>query len=46
MGHDPQLEADVRELKRLGARRKLLALPATTFIERAPKDATGTAETP
>ena len=46
MGHDPQLEADVRELKRLGARRKLLALPATTFIERAPKECYGNCRDP
>jgi len=46
MGHDPQLEADVRELKRLAARRKLLALPATTFIERAPKECYGNCRDP
>ena len=46
MGCDPQLEADRRELKRLGARRKLLALPATTFIERAPKDCYGDCRDP
>src|SRR4029077_10103386 len=46
MGHDPQLEADLRELKRLGARRKLLALRATTFIERAPKECYGDCRDP
>lgn len=46
MGYDSQLEADLRELKRLGARRKLLALPATTFIERAPKDCYGDCRDP
>ena len=46
MRHDPQLEADLHELKRLGARRKRLASPATTFIERAPKDCYGTCRDP
>ncbi len=46
MGHDPQLEADLRELKRLGARRKLLAPPATTFIERAPTECHGDCREP
>ncbi len=41
MGHDPQLKTDLHELKRLGERRKRLAVPATTFIERAPKDCYG-----
>ena len=34
MGHDPQLEADRLKLKRLGARRKLLAPPADDFHRR------------
>jgi hypothetical protein len=46
MGCDPQLAADLRELKRLGARRKLLAPPATTFIERAPMDCHGDCNDP
>lgn len=46
MGHDPQLKADLQELKRLGERRKRLAVPATTFIERAPKDCYGDCKDP
>jgi hypothetical protein len=43
---DPQLETDLNELKRLGERRKRLAVPTTTFIERAPKECFGDCRDP
>lgn len=44
--YDPQLEVELRELRRLAKQRRRLELPAKIFLDKAPKSCHGDCESP